>query len=349
MNGIPTSHMIPIMSIGFQWVYFVQMIVCLSPLPKGFLEQLLLPYLGGIRVDLVSIADVGGEQIHQAIAGADIILGDYTFENRITAEMIDQAKCLKLIQQPSVGVQHIDLEACRAKGIPVANAAGANDRSVAEHALMLALMLLKKALYFHSRTEKGEWAQKEAFELGVFELAGRRWGIVGMGRIGKELAKRLRAFEVEILYFDPRRLSEDEERSLGVQYESFEKLIRKADIVSLHVPLTPATRHLIGPETLRRMKTGSYLINVARGELVDETALAEALNRGTLAGAGIDVFSTEPVAPDHPLLKARNVVLTPHLAGTTNEARARIIEVSVKNILGVLNGQKPFNVVNGVV
>lgn len=339
--------MIPVMSIPRQGKYFDSMIACLSPLPKGFLEQLLLPYLAGRKLDLVGVTEVGAK-IQEAIDEAEILLGDYTFENRITAETIRNAKHLKLIQQPSVGVQHIDLEACRSKGIPVANAAGANDKSVAEHAILLALMLLKKALYFHRRTEAGVWVQSEAFELGVFELAGKRWGIVGMGRIGRELAKRLGPFGAEIVYFDPKRLSEEEEKALGVAYVPLEKLIRRSDIVSLHVPLLPETRGMIGAEVLRSMKTGSYLINVARGELVDENALAEALNRGVIAGAGIDVFSEEPIRPDHPLLKCRNVVLTPHLAGTTNEARARVIEVSVKNILRVLNGEKPVNVVNGV-
>ncbi|HSA59123.1 MAG TPA: 2-hydroxyacid dehydrogenase [bacterium] len=323
-------------------------VVSLSPLPKGFLEQLLLPHLAGRTLDLVSAADSSPEGLQAAVQRARILLGDYTFERRITAATIQEAGRLQLIQQPSVGVQHIDLEACRAKGIPVANAAGANDKSVAEHTILLALMLLKKALYFHRRTEAGVWAQSEAFELGVFELAGKRWGIVGMGRIGRELARRLGPFGTEIVYFDPRRLPAEEEDALGVAYVPLEKLIRRSDIVSLHVPLTPETRGMIGAEVLRSMKTGSYLINVARGELVDEKALAEALNTGAIAGAGIDVFSEEPIRPGHPLLTCRNVVLTPHLAGTTNEARARVIEVSVKNILRVLNGEKPVNVVNGV-
>ena len=323
-------------------------VLSLSPLPKGFLDQLISPYLKGQSVEVISVVDMSPAEIHAAISRADILLGDYTFEYKITAETVRDASRLKLIQQPSVGVQHIDLDACRAKRIPVANAAGANDRSVAEHTIMLAMMLLKKALYFHSRTEKGEWTQREAFEVGVYELSGKRWGIVGMGRIGRELAWRLRHFEVEVLYYDIDPLPEDQEGSLGVKSVPLDKLIRKSDIVSLHLPLTPETRHMISAESLRQMKPGSYIINVARGELIDETALAEALNTGRLAGAGIDVFSQEPLNRANPLLKCRNVVLTPHLAGTTNEARARIIEVSVKNMLGVLGGQKPFNVVNGL-
>ncbi len=323
------------------------LIVSLSPLPKGVLEAYLSPFLQGMPIRLETAAEASGGE-GKLLAEADILLGDYTFGRPVTAETIREASRLKLVQQPSVGYQHIDLEACRARGIPVANAAGANDRSVAEHTILMALMLLKKALYFHGKTVRGEWAQHEAFELGVFELSGRSWGIVGMGRIGRELARRLKPFETEILYTDLHRLSEEEEASLGVRFAPIEKLMRRADIVSLHLPLTPETRGMIDARVLGMMKPGSYLINVARGELVDETALAQALNAGSLAGAGIDVFTGEPVDSSNSLLQARNVVLTPHLAGTTNEARSRVIEICVKNIVRVLKGEKPFNVVNGV-
>ncbi len=319
----------------------------MSPLPVGVLEQFLAPFLAGTSVELLNLRELDQQQADAALAQAEILLGDYSFERPITEALLEKTQRLRLIQQPSVGVQHIDLEACRRKGIPVANAAGANDRSVAEHTLMLALMLLKKAVYFHGKTAHGEWTQHEAFELGVFELSGKRWGIVGMGRIGRELAKRLLPFDVEMLYYDLKPLAPEDESSLGIQFAPFEKLVRKSDIVSLHLPLTPETRHLVSAPVLKSMKPGSYLINVARGELVDEAALAEALNRGSLAGAGLDVFSQEPIDPNNPLIKARNVILTPHLAGTTNEARARIIEVAVKNIVTVLKGGKPVNVVNG--
>lgn len=304
--------------------------------------------MGGFKIDLVSVVDLDPGEVDRTIAGADVLLGDFTFERRVTAETIRGAIRLKLIQQPSVGVQHIDLEACRARGIPVANAAGANDKSVAEHTILLALMLMRKVLYFHSQTAQGRWTQMDAFSLGVFELAGKRWGIVGMGRIGRELARRLKSFDLEIFYTDPRRLPPEEESALGIQFAPLDKLIRRSDIVSLHAPLTDETRGMIRREILHQMKPQAILVNVARGELVDEEALAEALNTGKIAGAGIDVFSPEPIRPDSPILRCKNVVLTPHLAGTTNEARARIIEISVKNIVRVLKGEKPVNVVNGL-
>ncbi len=319
-------------------------IVSLSPLPQGALEMFMAPHLGGTKVELVSLLEKSPQEIKEAIRSADILLGDFTFVNTINAETIADAPRLRLIQQPSVGYQHIDLEACRQKNIPVANAAGANSLSVAEHTLMLALVLLKQTLYFHNKTAQAVWAQMEAFERGVFELASKRWGIFGMGRIGWELAKRLRAFDVEIFYSDKKRLETTEEEKLNLRFVPFEKLIRQCDIISLHVPLSAETRQILNADKIRQMKTGSYLINVARGELVDEIALAEALNSKRIAGAGLDVFSEEPVKPNNPLLKCKNVVLTPHLAGTTNEARARIIEVSAKNILRVLRGEQPINV-----
>jgi len=303
-------------------------ILSLSPLPKGALDMYIGPYLAGLNVELITVDSVATEQLQKEIDDADILLGDFTFNRTITAQTIQNATKLKLIQQPSVGYQHIDIEACREKKIPVANAAGANDKSVAEHTILLALMLLKKVLYFHERTKTGAWRQMEAFDVGVFELFSKKWGIVGMGRIGREVAKRLNAFEVQVHYFDVNRLSADEEAKLQLTYMPLEKLLRKVDIISLHVPLMATTRHMINAQTLAYMKPSSLLINVARGELVDELALLEALNSKRLAGAGIDVFSTEPTQPDLPILQAKNVVLTPHIAGMTNEARGRIIEVS---------------------
>lgn len=307
------------------------------------------PYLSDMMVDVVTADSLlTAADLQSAIDEADILLGDFTFARQITAATIQNASKLKLIQQPSVGYQHIDVAACAAKKIPVANAAGANDKSVAEHTILLALMLFKKVLYFHDRTRSGAWCQMEALQIGVSELAEKNWGVVGMGRIGREVAKRLVAFDVHVHYFDVNRLSPDEEARLQLTYLPLEKLLRKMDVVSLHIPLTDATRGMINAQTFTHMKPSAFLINVARGELVDELALRDALNSKRLAGAGLDVYSEEPIRPDLPILQAKNVVLTPHIAGTTSEARGRIIEVSLKNVIRVLKGEAPIHVVNGV-
>jgi phosphoglycerate dehydrogenase-like enzyme len=253
-----------------------------------------------------------------------------------------------LIQQPSIGYQHIDLEATRKAGIPVANVGAANAIGVAEHTLMSTLILLKKALYFHQRTAEGAWAQQEIFTLGTGELHDKVLGIVGMGHIGQEVAARAKPFGCRIIYHDLNRLPAEKEAELGAEAMDLEELLGISDIVTLHVPLTPQTRHLINRERLDRMKPGAFIINTARGEVVDEEALAEALEKDRLAGAAIDVFTQEPVNPDNPLLKSPKVFLSPHIAGGTNESRVRMIKVTMENVIRVLRGEKPFYVVNGV-
>lgn len=323
-------------------------VIVLAPLPAAMFESVLgsTPETSGIEV---VVYDGGpGPGLVEAVRGAAVIVGDFTFRLGIDAAAAEAARGCRLIQQPSIGYQHIDLEATRAAGIPVANAGAANAIGVAEQVIMFALCLLKKALYFHGRTAEGTWAQPEIFTLGLNELDGKVLGIVGMGHIGREVAKRARPFGCRIVYYDPIGLDPGEEAESGVEREELEGLLRTADIVTLHTPLTQETRHLIDAGRLALMKPSAYLINTARGEVVDEAALADALDAGRLAGAGLDVFSEEPVSPDNPLLKSDKVMLSPHLAGGTNESRARIFQVSLDNLLRALKGEKPLYVVNGV-
>jgi phosphoglycerate dehydrogenase-like enzyme len=182
----------------------------------------------------------------------------------------------------------------------------------------------------------------------VFELFGKTLGIVGMGRIGKEVAVRARSFGCPIIYYDINPLNPDEEGELGVSFKPLDELVAAADVICLHAPLTPQTRLLINAARIARMKPNAILVNVARGEVIDEVAVAAALKEGRLGGATIDVFSEEPVPPDNPLLDAPNTILTPHTAGATNESRMRIIGVAMENIIRVLKGEMPKNVVNGV-
>lgn len=323
-------------------------IVSLVPFPVGVVQLYVAPFLEGKEVEVVGYEKTDEESLAELIKDADIVLGDFTFNIPITRKMVEGAKKLKLIQQPSVGYEHIDIKSCAEFGIPVANTAGANDLSVAEHTIMMAMALLKKLLYSHARTSQGYWVQMEMFQLGVFELYEKNWGIIGMGKIGKELAKRLKPFGVNILYFDKFRLSEDMEKEFAATYCPLEKLLREADIFSLHLPLTEETKSMIGEKELSLMKPTAILINTARGELVDEKALSNALKTKILAGAGLDVFSQEPIASDNPLLGVPNTILTSHTAGATNESRMRIINQSVVNVVRVLNGEKPLYVVNGV-
>ena len=323
-------------------------VLSLSPLPPQVVQGLVAAN-AGIMADVFAPEKNDEESVAEAAAQADIILGDYSFVISLTEKIAQSAKKVKLVQQPSVGYQNIDTEAFARCGIPVANTAGANDIAVAEHTIMLALALLKRIPYANEQTHRGNWAQSDMmWSKGVYEIFGKNFGIVGMGRIGREVAKRLQPFGVKLFYYDVVRANEETEKSLGIVYRTLDDLLRVSDVVSFHVPLTEQTRDMIDEKRLAMMKASAVIINVARGEIIDEGALAKALKNKRLAGAGIDVFSVEPISPDNPLLGLENVILTPHIAGATNEARQRIINVAVENVARVLRGEKPINVVNGV-
>ena len=298
-------------------------------------------------IELVDAYHSSGPEIIEQVKDADVILGDYTFNKKITREIARAAHNVKLIQQPSVGYQHIDIEACTEAGIPVSNTAGANTVSVAEHTIMAALCLVKRLMPAHQATVSGEWRQ---MEIGAGELAGKLWGLVGMGRIGCAVSERLIPFGVRMAYYDPVRLDENDENKYHVAYIDFWEMIRSADIISLHCPLTEKTRGLIGTPELAMMKTAALLINVARGEIIDEAALAQALKEQKIGGAALDVFAEEPISMINPFIgmTTENLILTPHVAGATNESKMRIISAAIRNIVKVLNGEKPDFVVNPI-
>ena len=302
-----------------------------------------------LEADFVTINEPGSEKLRKELADADIVIGDYTFKVPITAEMVDQMVKVKLIAQPSTGYDHIDLAACRRKGIPVSNIGGANAISVAEHTLAVALVLLKRIGYAHRRMTEGSWVQEELLNIAA-EVHGKTWGIIGLGRIGREVAWRAEAMGANVVYTDLLQLPEQEEQKLGVAFLPLQRLLTESDVVSIHVPLTEKTRGMMGEKEFRLMKSYAVFINVSRGELTDEGALAKAVTQGWIGGAGVDVFSSEPVGPENPLLVAAkegaNVVLTPHIAGATNDARLRIIQTTVDNVVRVALGQPPLNAVN---
>ena len=328
-------------------------VVSMSPLPADVIRAFFLPYTAGtgIELDIRVVYGLPREELLRALEEADVVLGDYTFHMKIDRELCRAMRKARLIQQPSTGFDHIDVDACREMGIPVANAGGANSASVAEYTIMAALALLKRLMEAHLRTAAGEWPQWELMDKGTYDLLGKTWGIIGLGRIGLEVARRLQGWGVTVLYYDKVR-REDAERELGARYTRLSRLLRESDIVSLHVPLTPETRGMIGERELRAMKPTSILINPSRGELVDEQALAKALREGWIAGAAVDVYSREPPGPEHPLIKLKqeapwvNLILTPHIAGANSDARQRIVRFSVENVLRALKGEKPLAVVN---
>lgn len=327
-------------------------ILVLSPLPQALIEALfdakMAESASPPEIEIEAYAGTGREDLLRSVSGADVIIGDYTFTIEMDAEVIKAAAPCLLIQQPSVGYQHIDVDAAAAAGIPVANVAGANAIAVAEHTIMAALVLLKKLMMQQEKTRAGQWAQDEMATHGVFELYGKTMGIIGMGRIGREVALRARPFGCAVVYYDVKPLEAEEEAALGVASRTLDALLAESDVVSLHAPLTPETANMLDAERIAMMKPGAVLVNVARGGLVDEQALADALKEGRLAGAAADVFSEEPITTDNPLLGTPNTLLTPHTAGATNESRFRIIGVAMDNVAGVLEGKVPQFIVNGV-
>ena len=254
------------------------------------------------------------------------------------------AKKLKAIGRPGVGVDNVDLAAATERGIPVVIAPGANTRSVAEHALTLILASAKDVLHSDRQTRAGNFNIRNSYK--AFEVAGKTLGLIGYGNIGRELAKMSAAVGFNVMVYDPFVSPESIERS-GYQYEAdMDRVLAAADAVSLHVPLTEETRCLINARSLAVMKSTAVLVNCARGEIVDEAALFDALSQGKLHSAAADVLSTEPVKPDHPLLRLDNFIITPHMAGLTQEAAAGVCTMAAEGVLAVVNGEKWPHVAN---
>ena len=232
----------------------------------------------------------------------------------ITEEYIKNAPKLKMIQKWGIGVDKIDCKTAEEMGIPVNITAGSNSLPVAELAVGLMFAVNRRIPYVDSEMRKGKWLKKE-MRAQCYMLTGKTVGLVGIGNIAKRVAKMLKGFDNEILYYDIFRLSEEQEKELGVTYAPLEELMKRADVVSIHVPLLDSTRSMIGEELLKSMKKTSILINTARGGVVDEKALEKALSEKWIRGAGLDSYETEPISQDHPFLKLENCVLTSHNGG----------------------------------
>ncbi|MBS6547209.1 MAG: 2-hydroxyacid dehydrogenase [Butyricicoccus pullicaecorum] len=259
------------------------------------------------------------EGLEEAIADADILM---THFNPIPRRLLEKGKHLKLVLTCRGGMEHIDLDAASELGIPVMNVIR-NAEPVADFALGMMLCLTRDIALSHARMKQGEW-MKSFYNSGfLMTLNSHLVGLAGLGNVGIALARRLKALGVPMIAYDAYTSKERLEKAgLGdiTLVSSLEELFERADIVSLHLRLTPETEHSIGAQYFSRMKKTAYFINTARGGLVDQPALAKALQNGDLAGAALDVYDTEPLSPDDPLLQMDNVLLTPHIAGTTVDA-----------------------------
>ena len=266
---------------------------------------------------------------------ADVLMAAGTFVN---AEMIAQAPRLKMIQKWGIGVDKIDLDAAKRAGVTVAITAGGTSIPVSEHTLMLILATSRRLPLAHRSLQEGKWIGSELRTV-CAKLDGKTVGLFGFGNIARFVAKRLSGFDVNILYHSRTRLDPALEQQFNVRYVDFDTLLSQSDILSLHAPLTEQTKHLFNAHTFNKMKRGAMLINTARGELIDESALVNALRSGQLSSAGLDTFEGEPPRADHPLLHMDQVVATPHSAGGVYDNVPHIVEHMFRNIERYFNNQ----------
>jgi phosphoglycerate dehydrogenase-like enzyme len=289
------------------------------------------------------VVDPGKPEFYDVAADADYYLGSP--RTGIGNEFFRATPKLKLVQLTSAGYDRVDIEAARKAKVPVANNGGANSIAVAEHAVMLMLAVLKRLVYHHLNVVSGTWRAADFASLRTYELEGKRLGIVGLGNIGKKVARRVHGFDMEVVYYDVLRLSEDQQDALGVRFALFDELLRTSDVVTLHVPLNDVTRSMISTRELGLMKKSAILVNTCRGPVVDENALHGALTAGTIAGAGLDVMVEEPPKKNHPLFSLPNVTLTPHSAGPTWDNWARAYRNGYDNIQRIEAGRAPLWVI----
>lgn len=309
----------------------------------------ILKELGEVRVTK-SIAE---EDLVHEIATVDALI--VRPPSVITRKIIEHARKLKVIGRHGVGYDNIDVEAATEKRIPVTYTPGANAISVAEHAVGFMFALAKRLVLMNNATRKGEWIARDRFE-GI-ELNGKTCGLVGLGRVGTEVARLLKTIGMQVLYFDVIR-KEEVEKQFGIEWIPLsekdkkkgvkvpEMLLKKVDFLSIHAPLTKETQGMIGAKELETMKKGAFIINTARGGIVNENALYDAIKNGRVCGAASDVFEEEPLSTQNPLLELDNVIVTPHSAALTKESKQRMARTVAEDVVRVLRNERPIYMVN---
>lgn len=290
-------------------------------------------------VEVVVQTDITPEELVKSIADYDGIV--VRSRTKVTREVIEASRKLKIIARAGVGVDNVDVEAATEKGIMVVNAPESTSITVAEHTMGIILSLARKISIADKSVKEGKW-EKNKF-MGS-ELAGKTLGVIGMGRIGSQVVKRCKAFDMEILVNDP-YITEEVASKLGAQIVERDTLFRESDVVTVHVPLTPETKHSIGKKEFALMKGTAFIVNCARGGIIEEEDLYQALTNGEIGGAGLDVFENEP-PEGNPLLDLDNLVATPHIGASTREAQRDAAIIVAKEIKKVLTGGAPRNVLN---
>ncbi len=310
----------------------------IATLPKGS-DRALNPLLPDEceRIIAERIGDLSDEQI----AGSDAMIA--TAYNPLAAEDIARLEGVKLIQQLGIGTDSIDLDAAKRAEIPVCNVPTANIDAVADFAVMAMIYCLRKVGAAETESRENKRIDRLVLKLGSFDMAGKRVGIIGFGNIGRAVAKRAGAFGTEVVYSDPIAADEETERALGAKRVPLDELIETSNVISVHAPLVDATRGLIGAPEFARMKKKVVFVNTARGGIVDEAALADALKSGQVGAAAVDAFEVEPIEESNPLLDAPNAMLTCHIAGVTTDCIKTMYREAVENCLRVIRGEAPIN------
>ena len=289
--------------------------------------------------DVETAYDAEGEALHRAVADANALVVRSGTE--VTEDVFAAAPELTIVGRAGIGVDNIDIDAATEYGVIVANAPEGNVRAAAEHTVAMTFAAARSIPQAHTRLKAGEWAKGDF--LGT-ELNGSTLGIVGFGRVGQEVAKKLDSLGMDLVAYDP-YISEERAANLGAELVELDECLARADVLTMHTPLTPETENLVGEAELRDLD-GGYLINCARGGVVDETALAAAVADGTLAGAAIDVFAEEPLAPDSPLLTTEDVIVTPHLGASTGAAQENVATSIAEQILAAFRNEPVMNALN---
>jgi phosphoglycerate dehydrogenase-like enzyme len=314
-------------------------VLMIDPIPAPLVERL-RPLLPG-AVEFAAVPTYSEDELAQSGADADILL---VIHRKVDAHLLSLVPHVRFVQLVGAGYDNLDFAAVQAGGIVAAYNPGANAVSVAEHTVLLMLALLKRFVTAESAVRQGGWPTAELLQAGLGDLATATIGLVGLGNIGSAVAERLLPFGPRLLYTARHPIDPAGEQRLGLCYTSLDELLATSTIVSLHLPLTEATQGLIDDAALAKMRDGALLINTARGELVDESALRRALMSGKLGGAGLDVLREERPGGD-PFVDLPQVIVTPHIAGSSRAALERMMQMAMSNIGRFLSGQAPHDLV----
>lgn len=283
------------------------------------------------------------EELFRRIADKDALI--CLLSDKVNEELLGHAPKLRIAATVSVGYDNLDVPACTRHGVAATNTPGVLDDTTADFAWTLLMAVARRLIEGETWIRSGQWPGWDLAQLCGTDIWGKTLGIWGFGRIGREVARRSLGFKMRVIYHSNRRAPEDVERELHAEYVERDRLIAESDFLSLHVPLTADTRHMISAEVLRRMKRTAFLINTTRGPVVDEAALAAALAAGEIAGAGLDVFEREPIV-NPALIPLKNVVLAPHMGSASLETRTKMAVMAAGNCVALFQGERPPNVLN---